>query len=150
MGLQVERALLGDIIIEETGIYVFAAERLAYFLAEELTQAGRTALTGEVLSPGQAETVAGSLSRKTEDRTAVVASLRLDAVVSEMASLSRAKAKELIGSGRVLVNGVEEEASRILAPGDQVSVRGTGKFRFVEDSGSTRKDRKKIRYQKYI
>ena len=67
-----------------------------------------------------------------------------------MASLSRAKAKELIGSGRVLVNGVEEEASRILAPGDQVSVRGTGKFRFVEDSGSTRKDRKKIRYQKYI
>ena len=68
MGLQVERALLGDIIIEETGIYVFAAERLAYFLAEELTQAGRTALTGEVLSPGQAETVAGSLSRKIAQR----------------------------------------------------------------------------------
>ena len=80
-----------------------------------------------------------------------VATLRLDAVAATGFSMSRAKAAELIASGRVQLGYRETtKPDAAVAEGDVVSARGLGKFELASVGGLSKKGRTAIVIRRYL
>ena len=80
----------------------------------------------------------------------VVASERLDAIISAVYLLSRNGGKELIQQGRVFINSrLTQNPSASLAPGALVSVRGKGRFAYEGIELETKKGRLRVRVRVY-
>lgn len=80
-----------------------------------------------------------------EELTITLSSLRLDAFVSEVCRISRAKAAQLVREKEVKVNWkVEAEASATLQAGDLVSVRRYGRFTLLSIAGENRRGRLRL------
>ncbi len=141
MALGVKREMLGDILVNEGGCYLFALPEVSSFLCENLTQAGRATLQCQTVSLSQLE-----LSpERTQQRFATVASLRLDAVIAEAYALSRSAAAQQIQAGIVTRNEKPclKPDSRVEA-GDIFVLRGKGKTRLQAVEGHSKKGRTKI------
>ena len=83
--------------------------------------------------------------------SAIVASIRLDNIVSTLAKTSRSKAQEILKQERVFLNHqVETKSSKEVKQGDIITIRGKGRFEFKEIAGNTRKGRFVIRIDKYV
>ena len=103
MGLGIVREKLGDILITPDFCQVIAAADIVPFLLQNWTSAGRIHLMTEEITLG--DLVVPEQQFKVIKDT--VMSLRLDAVTSTGFSISRTKAAELIGAGRVQLNHTE-------------------------------------------
>ena len=80
------------------------------------------------------------LRPETAEKSVSADSNRLDAIVCRVFNLSRETAQTLIADQLVKINGeIIAKSMRPLQQGDVVSVRGHGKFRFVGESGQSRK-----------
>lgn len=146
MSLGVERAMLGDIVIRDDAAYIFVKERIAPFILEGLTRAKHTDLITSVAS----ELPEGELF-KTEERTVQCLSVRADAVVARVFSLSREDAQRLFSSGLVFVDGrLAESVSRELRVGETVSVRGKGRFIFCGKVGTSKKGKQNLLVKLYV
>lgn len=144
MALEIKREALGDIVAAEDGAAVFCLASVAPLLLQELTEVRRTTVACAV---GPAPESAGT---PPEPKTLTVASLRLDAVLSEVYSLSRADSRALVEQQRVLLNGrTASSPSAELRDGDVVSARGFGRFAYLGTQGRTRKDRARITVRIY-
>lgn len=140
MALGMERALLGDMVLETDRAYVRAVPELGARLPQELTRAGSASVRVRLLDTPPALTPPKGIELRD-----TVASLRLDSVLASGLKTSRAKAVEWIRQGAVQVNHSDEERTdRQLAPGDLISVRGFGRIRLLEVGAPTRKDRMPI------
>jgi len=145
MSLGLTRDCLGDIIIVESDIYLFAHTQTADFIAQSLTGAGRTPLSFRVLDvvPQMPEPEGTRFS-------AVVSSLRLDGVLAAAYRLSRSEAQELIRAGLVKTDHlVSERVDLSVNEGTLLSVRGKGRVRLVSVDGMTRKQRIGITFFRY-
>lgn len=147
MALGVVRAKLGDILVSPESADVLVCADVADYLAREWTGAGRAKLScTRIALP---ELAVPEL--KVRELRDTVATLRLDAVAATGFSMSRAKASELIASGRVMLN--HREVSKPDAPvaeGDVVSARGLGKFELASVGGQSRKGRTSILIKRYL
>ncbi len=53
--------------------------------------------------------------------------------------------------GRVFINSENIlKNSRAIKPGDKISIRGKGKFDYVENVGTTKKGKLILKFQKYV
>lgn len=137
MHLGIERGMIGDILIRENTAWVFAIERIAPFIADELTSVKHTEVSCVITDSVPEEAVL-----KREKASLNIASVRLDAIVARLYHLPRGKARDLFPSGLVSVNGTEcTNESLPPKPGDVISVRGYGKFIFTGMEGETKKGR---------
>jgi RNA-binding protein YlmH len=85
-----------------------------------------------------------------KEASVTVASLRLDCVVSGLASCSRNRACELIESGMVSLNSqITEKITRTITGGDVLSIRRKGKFQIISAQDKTKKDRIILQYKAY-
>ena len=137
MALGLTRACIGDMILGDGFVYLFAEARTAPFIAESLTQAGKASLRFEALSevPPMPEPK-GSAFR------AVVSSLRLDAVLAAAYRLSRSEAAEAVRAGLVKLDHVPcDRADAPVRPGAMLSLRGGGRVKVAKVEGETRKGR---------
>lgn len=146
LGLGIERRVIGDILAGEREAFLFCEDSMVSFLQSELHTVGRNAVTVSLCTdPGEIP-----LPRE-EEITGTVASPRLDAVIALAFHGSRSSLLPLIGEGKVFVNGRQIPTGGFtLNPGDLVSVRGCGKFRFDGCTAKTRKGRSLIRLYRYI
>ena len=147
MALGVVRAKLGDILVSETSADVIICADASEYLLREWTSAGHAKLTAERV--GLDALAVPEL--KVKEIRDTVATLRLDAVASTGFAMSRAKAAELIASGRVQLN--HREVTKPDAPvtqGDIVSARGLGKFELTEAGGLSKKGRTAILVRRYL
>ena len=81
----------------------------------------------------------------------IAASMRLDAILSEILRTSRKKAEEYIDSGRIFVNHEDMyKSTKQLKEKDVLTIRGKGRFEIDSISGETRSGRIKIKVNKYI
>ena len=79
-----------------------------------------------------------------------VPSVRMDAVLAAGYDLSRQQAQNLIRSGAVKRNHVEDiHTDRAMEDGDLLSVRGYGRLKLEQVVGETRKGRVAIRLFRY-
>lgn len=143
LGLGIERSTLGDIRLSGEGALLYCLERIAPFIQENLSRVRHTDVAvsrtaGEEL--GKAEK---------ESEICFLSSLRADCAAAAVFGLSRAEAEKYFDAERVLINGRPcARASRELAAGDNVTVRGKGRFTFAETLGETRKGRLRVRIER--
>ena len=146
MSLGIERSLLGDIVVREKEAYLFCLEKIAAYISEEVHEIRHTAV---VVSRCE-ELPAGTLYETRELRL-TVASLRLDCVTAAVVNRSRSAVADFLREKKVFLNSaVCENGAQTLSPGDRISVRGVGKFRFSEQLGSSKKGKLVIRIDKYV
>lgn len=147
MALGVARGKLGDILVSPPAADVLVSADIADYLLAEWKSAGRVKLT---LSQIGLDVLAIPELKGKEIRD-TVATLRLDAVTASGFSMSRAKASELVASGRVRLNHRETlKPDAPVAEGDVVSARGLGKFELAEVGGLSKKGRTAILIRRYL
>lgn len=79
-----------------------------------------------------------------------VSSLRLDNVIKEVFNLSRETSKEIITKENVFINGVNKiSPSYMLKKDDRVSIKGKGKFIFLDETIINKKGRYHTKIKKY-
>jgi len=137
MHLGFERSMIGDILIRENTAWVFALEKIAPIIADELTSVKHTSVVCEL-----ADGVPEEAALRREKERLNIPSVRLDAMIARLYHLARGKARDLFASQLVFVNG-EVCMHESLQPkaGDVISVRGYGKFIFTGVEGETKKGR---------
>ena len=147
MALGVVRAKLGDILVSAESADVLVCADIADYLLQEWTSAGHAKLRGERIALDELAVP----ELKVKELRDTVATLRLDAVASTGFAMSRAKAAELIASGRVQLNHREvTKPDAAVAQGDIVSARGLGKFELAEVGGLSKKGRTAILVRRYL
>ncbi len=145
MGLGIERDCVGDILIGEGFAAVFVKSEIAPYVKSQLTKVGRV---GVKLIPESECDI--SYKPETEEKCVILSSMRLDVIVAALTGLSRGKTSELILSGKVFVNYLENKnVSHTLGENDILTIRGKGKFIIKEQSGTTKKGRVKINIVHY-
>ena len=88
---------------------------------------------------------------KTIVTNAIIPSMRIDSLVSEMSKTSRAKAAEIIKEERVFINHeLVVKSSKEAKENDIVTIRGKGKFKVGAIINSTKKGNLVVQIEKYI
>ncbi len=137
MNLGIERDTLGDLVVLSDAAYLFVLSRIAPFILENLTRAGRSTLSLSAVSE-----LPDALKPSFEKLRVNVASERADAVVAAIFRMPRGRASALFEAGRVFLGGEELlNGSKPLKEGASVSVRGFGKFIYEGIDGTSRKGR---------
>lgn len=126
MNLGIERSTLGDIFIKDREAYLFCQESMADFICEELSKVKHTNVCCKQVEQGEKLPV-----REPEPVEITVSSQRADSIIAKIYRLSREKSRELFADKKVYVDGrLTENLSRILKPGELVTVRGFGRFSY--------------------
>ncbi len=149
MSLGLKRETLGDIVITEDSkrAYVAVLPGIAGYICANLERVARDKVKVSAVDVGKVPEKKQNFS----DMSLTLASVRLDALLSGMLSVSRDKAKNLIASGRVAVN--HSEVTRCdgdFSEGDIISVKGEGKFVIDAFLGQSAKGRFRVIVRKYL
>lgn len=144
MALGIKRDVIGDIIVSENCGYVFCIENIASYITENLKEVKHTTVTSEICTE-----LPDIAIPKPETAEYIVASLRLDVLIAAVFGLSRKSAGELFQKEKVFVNGSLKNASYTVSNWDTITVRGFGKFVFVEEKRRTKKGRAVIEVNIY-
>lgn len=145
LGLNLERETVGDILISPGRALVYLSAPVADTVLRELDLVGRVGVRC-VQTQGEAP----QQPRSYQPVEGFVSSLRLDCVVAFLAHCSRKEAAQLITQKLVTVDGAWREGSREVVPGEKLSIRGLGKFLFDTQLGVSKKDRLRLRFQRYV
>lgn len=144
MGLSLKREAVGDILVEEGLARVYLSSAVKEAVLSQLTKVGRAGVACEEAPLG------GTGTRRYQEMLGSVSSLRLDCLAAFLGNLSRSDAARLISGGLVAVDGqVVLEQTRLLRPGEKLSIRGTGKFLFDGELGTSKKGRLRVQFRKY-
>lgn len=147
MGLSIERACIGDIILPEAqqGVaYVFVLDSVLPLLLQEVRTIGRIGVAVQEVSLDAVPALA-HVARVVQSTT--VPSLRLDAVLAAMVRCSRGMAAEYITAGRVEINHMPANSVHAsVYEQDIFTIRGKGRFQLVCLRGKSKKDRFVIEY----
>lgn len=146
LNLGIDRSKLGDILLMESQTVLICHQSLEQFICDELTKVRHTQVKCKKIP-------AGSFDYKPNVKKVVgsVASLRLDSLMALAFSASRSSLVSLIESGRVFVNGkmITSNGFHIKSQ-DIVSVRGYGRFRYIQTLSETKKGRYMAELHLYI
>lgn len=146
LSLGFERSLLGDLILREKEAWLFCADRIADFILGGLTSVRHTSVQARRVDAPPS----GELFR-TRRETVQVSSPRLDALVAHVFRLSRGEAQRLFPAGKVFLNGAEclrPDAEPL--PGQIISVRGLGRFRYLGTESQSRKGKWNAALERYV
>lgn len=146
MNLGLERGKIGDILVDGTEARLFIVSNLKDFVKEELVKIRHTSVC-----VSEEEWQDFHYTPKYEEIKGTVPSVRLDALLSLAFSSSRSRLSGLIEAGKVFVNGrlcISNGAH--VKEGDLVSVRGMGKFQYMERLSVTKKNRIYVVLHKFI
>ena len=148
MKLGIKREKLGDILVFEDGADIVASLEICEYVVnnlQQLTRFSKATITELNIKEIREPNV------KKEEIRIVVASLRLDAIVAELAKCSRNVANEIIENQRVFINYENESrSSKLLSEGDIIVIRGKGKFIVKLINGETRKGKLSVTIEHYI
>lgn len=146
LNLGIERSKIGDILVEETGAYLFCNKTICSFILDYLTKIKHTNIKCSIVSFQNQQ-----FEPNLQKISGTISSIRLDAILSVAYQSSRTGLTSLISNGKVFVNGrMVESNSYSLKEGDIVSTRGYGRFRYEGINHQTKKGRYSITIMKYI
>lgn len=128
MALGIERECIGDIVINGKKALIYCISDMADYISENLTSVGKTSVSCCVKSPSDVD---NNTEKKFVELIKSLASERIDAAVAELAGCSRSAASEYIAAAKVFLNQRQCESNSVkIKPGDIISIRGIGKFRY--------------------
>jgi len=145
IGAGIKREMLGDIMLQEENAYVVCSSEISDYILYNIEKVGSIPVKSQLVNDVEAAEENEKIIHAT------VASLRLDSIIGAGFGLSRAKASELIKSGKVRINWEEKDlTSKVIKQSDVISLRGKGRIVLEEINGSTKKDRIKITIKKFV
>ncbi len=145
MALGIERAALGDILIETGRCVAFIKAELWSYFYSNIHKIGKVSVAIQ-------EGYTGSLPIDDHfiEVSGVVSSARLDCIVAFLSKLSREKAANLVKAGMVSLNHREIcIGTKLINEADIISIRKTGRFVIDQLGPNTAKGRIKIRCRQY-
>lgn len=147
MSLGIKREKTGDIILDGSEFYIYVSSDISYYIMVNLTKIKHASINCERVElcsvPEKAD--------KYKIIKANVASLRLDSICSVGFGCSRTAISENIKTGGAKVNWEEErDLSRIVDPGDVISIKGKGRVILDSAGNETKKGRINITLKKII
>ena len=146
MALGMERETMGDIAVKPNGAYLFCEERIAPYIMEHFTQARHTSLRCEI-----AEAPPEGALFETRRMVVQVASQRVDALIAHVFKMSRGDAQALFPAGKIFVSGrLCEIPGHTPKPGDVVSVRGFGRFRYLGVNSLSKKGKENTAVELFV
>lgn len=138
MGLGIDRSKFGDVIMQQGGAQLLVDESVAEFVIQNFVKIAM--VTVSVTSLDLTE-IAPKEEKVKEIRT-TVASLRLDAVASSGFSVSRTKLVSAVNAGLLQVNWQPAKGpAQEVKEGDVISMRGRGRMKVEQITGTSRKGR---------
>ncbi|MFP3155469.1 YlmH/Sll1252 family protein [Lachnospiraceae bacterium ZAX-1] len=145
MHLGLERNKIGDILLDDSIVYLFCQKNISQFILDELTKIKRTAIYSELIIPKDL-----NIKPNFELTEGIISSNRLDSVTACICHISRTEAVTCIKNGKVFIQNREmKSCSYECKETDIISVRTHGRFRYLGCIGETRKGRIKIQYEIY-
>ncbi|WDC85882.1 YlmH/Sll1252 family protein [Caloramator sp. mosi_1] len=138
LSLGIKREKIGDINVFDDGAEIYVSKELSDYIVFNLNKIKHTGIKLEKITFEEAR------ERVQFFKEIVVnaASLRIDAVISEVYNLSRSEASSLIKQGNVKINYISnDDQSYKLNDGDIVSVKGFGRFIFSSVIRNTKSQR---------
>lgn len=146
MNLGIERDTIGDLVVKDKECYFFCLEGIAPFLVENLDKVKHT-----YVECVQVKEMPIEVWKHLEESEELVASERIDGVISKIYNLSRSQSIELFREKKIFVNGRTcENNSYQVKKEDVISVRGFGKFIYDGVIYQTKKDKLRISIRKYV
>lgn len=140
LALGVTRELTGDIIVTDACAYYILLEPAASIIEDGLFEVRRTSVKCERCP------IPKQIAMEGEQRSIVVASERLDALISAVWKLSREDAKTLCERGLVFVDSrLVTKGGASVNDGAAVSVRGYGRFKYLGPERETKKGKLRVR-----
>ena len=136
----------GDIIIDGNNYYLFVLPTITNYLESNLTSIKNIPITlkKEDLS------IIENYQREYQGYETIVTSLRIDAVISRITSLSRTMVISKIKNKEVYLNyEILTNNSYVLKENDVFSIRKYGKYKYNKVIKNTKKDNLIISYYKY-
>lgn len=145
MSIGIKREVLGDIVVRDNVGYVICLDSIAEFVSDNIVQVKHTTVHCEILN----ELPDGALSEPVL-KEVLVASERIDALISAVFNLSRSDSKELFDEKKIFIDskGVNS-ASIIPKDGSIISVRGKGRFRYNGVVRYTKKGKMSVSVEVY-
>lgn len=136
MNIGIVRDKFGDILVQPMGAQVVLCQEMVDYVSLHLHQIGRSTVRTKQIPISEIHLP----EEEMEQKTITVASPRLDAVLSEIVRMSRAKVQSIIKNGKVKVNWkVIDSVAHNIQEGDLISIRGFGRVRILEHTGLTKK-----------
>lgn len=147
LGLGIKREMIGDIYFNGDCAVVMCETSAKDYILYNLKTVGR-----KKVEPKECpHNITCQLKHEFREFDVIVASLRLDAIVSAVAGMGRSESSKHILQDNVNVNfAVENNPDKKLNPGDVVSIRHHGRFVVEDIVGKTKKDRTVLKIKKYI
>ncbi len=137
MSLGIRRSTLGDLIVKENVAYAPCLENISSYICENLIE-----IKHANVRCSKVEHIPEEALPQPVESEFVVASERLDSVISSIYKLSRSESKGLCEHEKVLVGGIPMlSASYTPKEGEIISVRGHGKFIYSGIKLETKKGR---------
>lgn len=134
MNLGMRREQFGDILIQGEEIFIFVHRDSSDFVKLNCTKIARFSVIFEPFNGVIKQDI------QMQYRTIIISSLRLDAMVSGIANLSRAKAQALIRAKLVKVDHlILEDCSYLCNNNCILSIRGYGRFCLRYENKTTKK-----------
>lgn len=146
LNLGIDRSRIGDIVIQEKDAYIFVQKEISKFVLQEFIKVKHTRVQCSVV-----EDTSFTIEPAFKTIHTTVASNRLDAVLAVAMKGSRTQLSQLMKAKKVFVNNkLIENNSFHLNNDDVVSVRGFGKFIYLQKDTMSKKGRYHIILKKYI
>ena len=146
--LGIKREKIGDILVFEDGADILILEEISKFITNNinaLTRFGKSNIEVIELQDIREKKI------NTKEIQIIIPSLRIDAVVAELAKTSRGKAEELLEQGRIFLNYEEiQKTTKQIKENDILTIRGKGKFIIGKQEGTTKNGRIKIAVQQFV
>ena len=139
--LGMERWVFGDILVGPDKAQFYVDARMSDHIVASITKISRVAVKLRAVPLTERMQV----EEKVVVKDILASSLRLDKIVAASFNLARAKASQLITSGKVKVNYHEvDQVASVIQVGDLISVRGFGRLTVLEEKGLSRQGKHKL------
>lgn len=147
LGLGIDRAKVGDILIENNNAICFLYKDIINYVATNLERVSSTKVKTKILTQQQCNITPPKL----EEKSIIISSLRLDAVLSGAFNIARGKISDYIKAEKAFVNFViQTNGAKTVKPNDIITLRGVGRIKVLDIVGTTKKDRTILNIAKYV
>lgn len=144
MNIGVEREVVGDILIEDTCIYIAVTTTMAPFIVSSLTQIRKAEVNFMVCDERPVRELV------IKEMSVIVSSRRLDAIVAHLGKCSRDVAKFKITNKEVKIDGIICTKTDKIVPDDTlISIHREGRFIIYGEEGKTKKENVVLKCGKY-
>ncbi len=145
MSLGIRRSTFGDVIVKNNCAYIVCLDNIAGYICDNITTIKHTSVRCSVI-----ENIPDEIVPFPSQNEFVIASERLDSVISAIYKLSRSESRKLVEHEKVLVGGTPVlSADYHPQENDIITVRGFGKFIYVGIERETKKGRLRCKAKIY-